>query len=89
MTENNRQIWIDKLAAILQSEKSNKRRVSYNEVLMAFPVLQQNSLDKYIINTKAVQDWAKPLGWLVDRLPKNETPKELEETPPILFTRIM
>ena len=89
MNENNRQVWIDKLAATLQSEKSDKRQISYNEVLMAFPALQQNSLDKYIINIKAAQDWAKPLGWNLNRLPKNETPKELEETPPMLFTRII
>ena len=84
-----RQAWIAALETQLQKEAKSPVQIAYNQVLMAFRgALLANSLDKYDIDTVALQKWAKEHGWSVSFPPSIEIPKELKDTPPVIFTKL-
>jgi hypothetical protein len=89
MSSDNRQAWITALETQLQKETRSPIQIPYNQVLMTFRgALLDNSLDKYGIDTVALQKWAKERGWSVRFPPSTEIPKELKETPPVIFTKL-
>jgi hypothetical protein len=87
--EDTAHVWRSALEKKLREERRNDIVIAYAKVSPAFPGgPHSTNFDLQRIDGKALQSWAKDLGWHVQVAPEVTDPTQ-RDTPAIRFTRIV